>query len=73
MLRFLFFLLKSQLFCQSSQLDSLFNAFDRNDNSEVLKTLFQPFGLLMIKSRNSSCPNFTPNYWAPFVLIQNKI
>ena len=33
------FFLTSQLFCQSSQLDSLFNAFDRYDNSEVLKTL----------------------------------
>ena len=34
-----FFLSTSQLFSQSAQLDSLFNAFDRYDNSEVLKKL----------------------------------
>jgi len=34
-----FFLSTSQLFSQSAQLDSLFNAFDRYDNPEVLKKL----------------------------------
>lgn len=40
-----FFLSTSQLFSQSSQLDSLFNAFDRYDNSEMLKKLGEPRGV----------------------------
>jgi hypothetical protein len=39
MLRIFFFLLTSQLFCQTDSLEKLFNAFDRNDDTEVEKTL----------------------------------
>ena len=39
MLRIFFFLLTSQLFCQTDSLEKLFNAFDRNDDTEVKKTL----------------------------------
>ena len=39
MLRVFFFLLTSQLFCQTDSLEKLFNAFDRNDDTEVKKTL----------------------------------
>ena len=39
MLRIFFFLLTSQLFSQTDSLEKLFNAFDRNDDTEVEKTL----------------------------------
>ncbi len=39
MLRIFFFLFTSQLFCQTDSLEKLFNAFDRNDDTEVEKIL----------------------------------
>jgi len=38
-LQILFLFFACQLFCQTAQLDKLFNAFDRYDNDEVKKTL----------------------------------